>query len=204
MKKQILILASLALCFAFTACEKPEPEPEPVTLTFFPRDIVIDLGSTDADVLEFVIASDNSKVSVSGIDYDKAGEQEGTFKTVDVNNKKKVYVKTDKLSGDYEYFMVEYQESFLCKVHQSEIVYNKIIIENFLDLDVNATALVEGDSLTLDTLSVQLGYDYPTVITGKGSFEKLEDGVYQIKDISFTVTYTADDIEVFELIFTKK
>lgn len=104
MKRRIFTLASIALLFAFTSCEKPEPEPEPepepVTLTFS-GDIVIDLGSTDADVLEFVTASDKSEVSVSGIDYDKVGEQEATFKTGDVTEKKAVKVKADKLAGTY-------------------------------------------------------------------------------------------------------
>ena len=102
MKRRIFTLASIALLFAFISCEKPEPEPEPepVTLTFS-GDIVIDLGSTDADVLAFVTASDKSEVTVSGIDYEKAGEQTATFKAGDVTETKTVKVKADAMAGRY-------------------------------------------------------------------------------------------------------
>ena len=62
MKKSILTLAVLA--FLFTSCEKPEEE---VKLTFS-GDIMIELGSSDEDVLAFVSASDGSAVTISRID----------------------------------------------------------------------------------------------------------------------------------------
>jgi hypothetical protein len=95
MKKSILTLAVFA--FLFTSCEKPEEE---VKLSFS-GEIVIDLGSSDEDVLEFVSASDGSAVSISGIDYNKAGEQTATFKAGNTTETKKVKIKADKLAGRY-------------------------------------------------------------------------------------------------------
>jgi hypothetical protein len=91
MKKSILTLAVLA--FLFTSCEK-------VKLTFS-GDIMIELGSSDEDVLAFVSASDGSAVTVSGIDYNKAGEQTATFKAGNTTETKQVKVKADKLAGRY-------------------------------------------------------------------------------------------------------
>ena len=95
MKKSILTLAVFA--FLFTSCEKPEEE---VKLSFS-GEIVIDLGSSDEDVLKFVSASDGSAVSISGIDYNKAGEQTATFKAGNTTETKKVKIKADKLAGRY-------------------------------------------------------------------------------------------------------
>ncbi|MDY0015443.1 MAG: hypothetical protein RBS13_04465, partial [Bacteroidales bacterium] len=80
---------------AFYSCKKE------VTLTFS-EDIIIDLGSTDEDVLKFVSASDGSTVNVSGIDYDLVGEQTATFKAGDVSETKVVKIKADKLAGLYQ------------------------------------------------------------------------------------------------------
>lgn len=95
MKKSILTLAVFA--FLFANCTKPEEE---VKLSFS-GEIVIDLGSSDEDVLEFVSASDGSAVTVSGIDYNKAGEQTATFKAGNTTETKKVKIKADKLAGRY-------------------------------------------------------------------------------------------------------
>ena len=102
MKKRIFAFAMMAFLFTFISCTKTEPEPEPekVTLTFS-GDIVVDLGATDADVLEFVTASDGSTVTVTGVDYDKPGEQTATFKTGDVSETKPVKIKADKFAGTY-------------------------------------------------------------------------------------------------------
>ncbi len=100
MKKRIFAFAMLAFLFTFISCTKPEPEPEKVTLTFS-GDIILDLGSTDADVLEFVTASDGSAVTVTGIDYDKPGEQTATFKTGDVTENKSVKINSAGMAGRY-------------------------------------------------------------------------------------------------------
>ena len=66
----ILILAAMLL---LPGCKKE------TSLTFTNDDIIVDLGSSDADVLKYVSASDKSEIRVSGIDYDKAGLQQGLF-----------------------------------------------------------------------------------------------------------------------------
>ncbi|MDD3280832.1 MAG: hypothetical protein PHC83_04595 [Bacteroidales bacterium] len=98
MKKSIFSVAIIALLFTFTNCTPVEEDP--ITLTFS-GDIIIDLGDSDADVLAFVTASDGSAVTVSGIDYEKAGEQTGTFKAGDVTETKAVKVKADAMAGRY-------------------------------------------------------------------------------------------------------
>ena len=42
-------------------------------MTFTSEEIMIDLGSRDKDVCQFVKVTDNAPITVSGIDYDKVG-----------------------------------------------------------------------------------------------------------------------------------
>ena len=95
MKKRDLILITLVVCGVLFSCNRE------VVLNYS-GDIMIDLGSTDKNVLAYVSASDGSEVSVSGIDYELVGEQIATFKVGDKNEKKAVKIKSDKLTGMYE------------------------------------------------------------------------------------------------------
>ena len=99
MKKSILSLAAVAVfCLFMTSCE-PDVTFEGI------NDIVVDLGSTDADVLAGVTASNDAEVTVTRIDYDKAGEHNAIFTAKDATAEAVVKIKTDKLAGDYEYTM---------------------------------------------------------------------------------------------------
>ena len=60
---------------------------------------MIELGSSDEDVLAFR-APDGSAVTVSGIDYNKAGEQTATFKAGNTTETKQVKVKANELVED--------------------------------------------------------------------------------------------------------
>ncbi|MDD2623053.1 MAG: hypothetical protein WC142_03385 [Bacteroidales bacterium] len=95
MRKSVVVLTSIILIFASSACKKE------VKLSFT-GDIMLDLGSSDQDVLKYVSASDGSSVSVSGINFDLVGEQKATFKTGEVSETKSVKIKADKLAGLYE------------------------------------------------------------------------------------------------------
>ena len=95
MRQSILMLMATILMVTFSGCK------EEVTLSYS-GDIMIDLGSTDKDVLNYVSASDGSTVSVTEIDYDLVGEQTATFTTGDVSESKSVKIKADKLAGIYE------------------------------------------------------------------------------------------------------
>lgn len=90
----ILILAAMLL---FPGCKKE------TSLTFTNDDIIVDLGSSDADVLKYVSASDGSKITVSGIDYDKAGLQQGIFSANGTQTAHDVKICTDKLTGEYSF-----------------------------------------------------------------------------------------------------
>jgi len=100
MKRRIFTLVIIAILVAFASCEKEPSDKDNVTLTFS-DEIIIDLGSSDEDVLAFVSASDNSTVSVSGINYNMPGEHMATFTTGKVSEKKAVKIKADKLAGTY-------------------------------------------------------------------------------------------------------
>ena len=95
MKKSIFAVIAVFFMLAFYSCKKE------VTLSFS-GDIMLDLVSSDQDVLKFVSASDGSSVSVSGIDYNLVGEQIATFTTEEVSETKSVKIKADKLAGLYE------------------------------------------------------------------------------------------------------
>lgn len=177
---------------------------EEVTIST-PDKIEIELGSTDADVLFGVEASNGDKVTVTGINYDHAGEQTATFAAGDVTLDKVVCVKTSNLAGDYEYTIDQLPEILGCEIKQSNTVYNKIIISDFLGLyGHDATALCQGSEITLDPLNLELEGGETAIITGKGSFEKLARGVYQVKEMRVTVTYSPIDlVEEYVLTFEK-
>lgn len=107
MKKSILAISAMFLIVTLSTCKKD------VTLSYS-GDIMIDLGSTDKEVLKYVSASDGSTVSVSGIDYNLAGEQIATFTTGDVRETKSVKIKSDKLAGTYEIsvFIIDGNEEY--------------------------------------------------------------------------------------------
>ena len=60
MTKSILVINAMIFIVTFSACKKE------VTLSYT-GDIVVDLGSTDKDVLKYVTSSDGSAVSISEI-----------------------------------------------------------------------------------------------------------------------------------------
>ena len=103
MRKSIVVLTSIILIITSSACKKE------VKLSFS-GDIMLDLGSSDQDVLKYVSASDGSSVSVSGIDYDLVGEQIATFTTGEVSETKSVKIKSDKLAGLYEISVIQLWE----------------------------------------------------------------------------------------------
>jgi len=56
----------------------------------------------------------------------------------------------------------------------------------------------------MEEFNFELEWGEEVPVTGVGSFEKLESGVYQVKEMTLTVTFAADDKEVFELTFMKQ
>ncbi len=113
MRKSIVVFTSIILIFVSSSCKKE------VTLSFT-GDIMLDLGSSDKDVLKYVSASDGSSVSVSGIDYDLVGEQIATFTTGEVSETKSVKIKADKLAGLYEISVIQ-----LCEDEEIELTFGE-------------------------------------------------------------------------------
>ncbi|MBR5664171.1 MAG: hypothetical protein IKX13_00245 [Bacteroidales bacterium] len=96
MKRVSLMLAAAAMVL-FSSCNKEEE----VTISFTSDNIMVDLGSSNADLAKYAKASDNSSVTVSGVDFDKVGEQTATFKAGSASVDKTVKVSAKRLAGNY-------------------------------------------------------------------------------------------------------
>jgi hypothetical protein len=199
MRKGILLLATVAFLATFNSCQ-----PEVIITT--PEEITIDLGSNDAAVLAGVTASNKDEVTVSGINYDHAGEQTATFAAGDVTLEKVIKVKTDKLAGQYSYQQTIDgdldDEIYTCTVTQSPTFYNKIIVNDLLG---GASAVCQGAAFTLDTYNVEIT-GLKAAVTGTGTFEKLDGGNYQISTAEITIDFEDASLEswLIEIEFTKE
>jgi hypothetical protein len=199
MRKGILCLAAVAFLAIFSTSCKPD-----VVITA-PDKIEIELGSTDADVLKGVEANTDDEVTVTGVNYDHAGEQTATFAAGDVTLEKAVGVKTTKLAGTYTYQISGDETIYDCIVKQSETVFNKIIVGNLLaTAQMDGTAICQGSKVTIESFNLQLSDSTKAVVTGDGTFEKLESGIYQLKDIKVNVDYEEGNDEVFDITFKKE
>ncbi|MFA7102617.1 MAG: hypothetical protein WC142_05380 [Bacteroidales bacterium] len=202
MRKGILLLAAVAFLATFNSCQ-----PEVIITT--PEEITIDLGSNDAAVLAGVEASNKDEVTVSGINYDHAGEQTATFAAGDVTLEKVIKVKTDKLAGQYSYKRTIdgdlESEIYSCTVTQSTTLFNKIIVSDLLD-GVGGSAVCQGAAFTLDAFNVEIPDLGKAAVTGTGTFEKLDGGNYQISTAEITIDFEDASLEswLIEIEFTKE
>ena len=202
MRKGILLLAAVAFLATFNSCQ-----PEVIITT--PEEITIDLGSNDAAVLAGVEASNKDEVTVSGINYDHAGEQTATFAAGDVTLEKVIKVKTDKLAGQYSYKRTIDgdldSEIYSCTVTQSTTLFNKIIVSDLLD-GVGGSAVCQGAAFTLDAFNVEIPDLGKAAVTGTGTFEKLDGGNYQISTAEITLDFENASLEswLIEIEFTKE
>lgn len=94
--KRILMYTVVAILL-LPGCKKE------TSLTFTNDEIVVDLGSSDADILKYVSASDGSEIKVSGIDYNKVGLQHGTFSANGTQDTRDIKIRADKLTGTYHF-----------------------------------------------------------------------------------------------------
>ena len=194
MKKSILSLAAVAVFGLFmTSCE-PDVTFEGI------NDIVVDLGSTDADVLAGVTASNDAEVTVTGIDYDKAGEHNAIFTAKDATAEAVVKIKTDKLVGNYECTLTVdgEQEPGVAQIEikQSSTTYNKILIEKYL-ANASIEAVCNGTDITIDEFNISVDYEgetYTAKVTGIGNFVKLEGGNYAVEKITLTNKWDDGDV----------
>lgn len=202
MRKGILLLAAVAFLATFNSCQ-----PEVIITT--PEEITIDLGSNDAAVLAGVEASNKDEVTVSGINYDHAGEQTATFAAGDVTLEKVIKVKTDKLAGQYSYKRTIDgdldSKIYSCTVTQSTTLFNKIIVSDLLD-GVGGSAVCQGAAFTLDAFNVEFDGLGKAAVTGTGTFEKLDGGNYQISTAEITIDFEDASREswLIEIEFTKE
>lgn len=205
MRKGILLLAAVAFLATFNSCQ-----PEVIITT--PEEITIDLGSNDAAVLAGVEASNKDEVTVSGINYDHAGEQTATFAAGDVTLEKVIKVKTDKLAGQYSYKRTIDgdldSEIHSCTVTQSTTLFNKIIVSDLLGnaSAVDGSAVCQGAAFTLDAFNVEIPDLGKAAVTGTGTFEKLDGGNYQISTAEITIDFEDASLEswLIEIEFTKE
>jgi len=180
MKKCILVFIGTMLVLSFLSCKKD------VTISFS-DDIIVDLGSTNEDVLKFVTASDGSTVSVSEIDYNLVGEQTATFTTGEVNETKSVKIKSDKLAGIYSISVfsasgheLTYGEGWLITITKGTD-YNQINIPDSIDKGLNI--FIEQGKLVVtfngkDTAYIP-GY------TGKFKFSMSKNSDFSFSNIKY-------------------
>ena len=90
------MLAAAAMVL-FSSCNKDNE----VSITFTSDNIMVDMGSSGSDLAKFAKASDGSAVTVSGVDFDKVGEQTATFKAGSASVDKTVKVSAKRLAGSY-------------------------------------------------------------------------------------------------------
>jgi len=102
MKRVSLMLAAAAMVL-FSSCNKEKE----VSISFTSDNIVVDLGSTAADLAKFAKASDESSVTVSGVDFEKIGEQTATFKAGSASVDKTVKVSAKRLAGNYRIHILD-------------------------------------------------------------------------------------------------
>lgn len=196
MKKSILSIAAVALLGLFiTACT-------PEVVINGTSDIIVDLGATDADVLANVSASNDDEVTVTGINYDEAGPQLATFKTGDITKDDTVKVKTDKLAGNYEYTVSGDATVKNSTITQSTTVYNKILIDGFLD-DASIDVFCNGNIITVYSTNIT-NSGVKGTMTGTGTFEKV-GSIFQVKTLTLTTIWEdSEDPDIAILTFTKK
>jgi len=165
------------------------------------KNIYVDLGATDADVLENVSATNGQEVIVSGLNYDYAGAQLATFQAGNISVKDSVRIKTDKLAGDYEFTSAGDYEIYEATVTQSTTIYNKIIIVGITN-DEGIEVICTNNTLTV--VKKILTYDDITgTLTGTGTFEKIGND-YQIKTMTFTVIWSDGEMENYVYMFEKE
>ncbi len=202
MRRSILSLAAVAVLGLFmTSCN-------PDVIFTGTDNIVVDLGSTDADVLEGVEASNGADVTVTGIDYDKAGEHNAIFTAKDETKEAIVKIKTDKLIGSYEYTMTidgeEDQDIDNIEIKQSSTVYNKILVEGFLAGTVTFGAICNGNDIEVEEFNVVADEDFTAKVTGTGVFEKIEGSeIYAVKTLTLIAEWSDGETEEIVLNFTK-
>ena len=102
MKKGFLLLA-VACMFLSVSCKKDAD----VTISFTTDNIVVALGGSNADLVQYAKASDGSTVTASGVDFEKIGEQTATFKAGDVSVDKTVRVSAARLAGTYRIHVLD-------------------------------------------------------------------------------------------------
>ena len=102
MKRSFLMLAAAATML-FSSCDKEKE----VSITFTSDNIVVDLGSNASDLAKFAKASDESSVTVSGVDFEKIGEQTATFKAGSASVDKTVKVSAKRLAGSYRIHILD-------------------------------------------------------------------------------------------------
>lgn len=104
-------MAAAAL-LVFGSCTKDDDNTKDntkdnVTITFTSDEIIVDLGSSNADLAKYAKASDGSTVTVSGVDFDMVGEQTATFKAGNTSKEKTVKVSAKRIAGNYRIHVLD-------------------------------------------------------------------------------------------------
>ena len=88
-------------------------ENEKVTFIYARDIIVLDLGSTEEDLLALVSASDGSKVSVSDINLNHVGEQKALFRAGKARERKAIRIRANNLAGLYKMSIISHEDTLI-------------------------------------------------------------------------------------------
>ena len=194
------MLAAAAMVL-FSSCNKEEE----VTISFTSDNIMVDLGSSNADLAKYAKASDNSSVTVSGVDFDKVGEQTATFKAGSASVDKTVKVSAKKLAGNYRIHVLDSagsQELTTGNGWRLDITpgaeYNQIDIPTvvgnnqiFADVDKLTVTFKDGKG----SIPNYTGSKY-LFVSGEGhtvkfqnvTYEKNAEGMYALKEFTLKLS----------------
>lgn len=173
MKKGCLLLA--VACMLFTvSCKKD------VSITFSSDNIVVGLGGSNADLIKYAKASDGSTISVSGVDFEKIGEQTATFKAGETSVDKTVRVSAARLAGTYRIHV--YDSAGTTELTQGngwrmEITAGAAYNEIYIPASVNGNPIFED----IDYLTVTFNNGTGKIANYVGDYKFVNGSGYTIK-----------------------
>ena len=209
MKKGIFLMAAAAL-LVFGSCTKDDDNTKDntkdnVTITFTSDEIIVDLGSSNADLAKYAKASDGSTVTVSGVDFDQPGEQTATFKAGNASKEKTVKVSAKRMAGNYRIHVLDSagtQELTTGNGWRLDITpgaeFNQIdiptIVGNnqiFADIDKLTVTFKDGKATIPNYTGSKflfVGGEGHTIKFQNVTYEKNTEGMYALKGFTLKLT----------------
>ncbi|MBQ2489921.1 MAG: hypothetical protein II525_08955 [Bacteroidales bacterium] len=185
-KKSILYLFFAVI--ALTSCKKEQE------MTFTSEEIMIDLGSSDKDVFQFVKVTDNAPITISGIDYDKVGSYQALFTSGDLKETRTVKVRADKLAGTYEFHFFVITNNG----EEKETTIGKWLMEITKGIQYNQINISDSNTNGVHVF-VDQGCLVLTLDGDKAEIPPYKGNVLFVPSSSSPYTYSFEDIQYSKL-----